>query len=394
MIGAVAWVAIGAAAFFVVHTEQQILDERAAVRAFDLHAREAVDALAEVRAGQQAYVAAGQGVAFWMPKVAARLDTATEIIAGLRQKASGANARAALSEAAGTVADFGDVDKRARDYIRSGQQLMAADVVFTEGGQTTANAARQVETARLAEHQALDWSEAAKRKTEAMAMAGAGLCATLVILLLGVLPARAGRSDSAEGADALEPAEQAAGDTLMLREAPRTGGAPVSSSASARAVSPVLKAAADLCTDFGRVKDLPELTQLLGRGADLMDASGLVVWLGSAAGADMRPVLAYGYSAQALARLPDVPRGANNAAAAAYRSGGMQIVLSRPGSASGAIVAPLLAPEGCIGALSAEIRSGGEVSDSVQALATLFAAQLAGALGATQAVEHRAAGNM
>ena len=66
---------------------------------------------------------------------------------------------------------------------------MAADVVFTEGGETAAAAARQVERARLAEHQALDASEGAQHRLEAMAMVGAGALAALVIALL-VLPTR------------------------------------------------------------------------------------------------------------------------------------------------------------------------------------------------------------
>ena len=45
-----------------------------------------------------------------------------------------------------------------------------------------------------------------------------------------------------------------------------------------------------------------------------------------------------------------------------------------------AIVAPLLAPDGCIGALAAEIKSGGEASDGVQSFAAIIAAQLAGVL--------------
>jgi GAF domain-containing protein len=78
-----------------------------------------------------------------------------------------------------------------------------------------------------------------------------------------------------------------------------------------------------------------------------------------------------------------VPRSADNAAAAAYRSGQLQIVLTRPGVAPGAVVAPLLAPDGCIGALTAEIRDGGETSEGVQALAAIFAAQLAGIVAAS-----------
>jgi hypothetical protein len=159
----------------------------------------------------------------------------------------------------------------------------------------------------------------------------------------------------------------------------------------------VLKAATDVVTEFGRVRDLDELTHALGRAAEVMDASGLMVWMGSATGSDLRPVLAHGYSAKMIERIPPVPRSADNAAAAAYRSGTLQIVMSRPGGSSGAVVAPILAVDGCIGALSAEIRSGGETSDSVQALAAIFAAQLAGVLAtaapAEEIQETRAAAN-
>ena len=122
------------------------------------------------------------------------------------------------------------------------------------------------------------------------------------------------------------------------------------------------------------------MTRILGRAADLLDASGLMVWMGTTSGGDLRPVLAHGYSSQMLARIPPVARSADNAAAAAYRSGTLQIVLSRPGVSIGAVVAPILSADGCIGALSAEIRGGGETSELVQALAAIFASHLAGVL--------------
>jgi hypothetical protein len=153
----------------------------------------------------------------------------------------------------------------------------------------------------------------------------------------------------------------------------------------------VLKAAARLCTEFGRANDVQDLKRTLGETADVMDASGLIVWLGDRSGGDLRPVLAHGYSSQALARMSSVPRSADNAAAAAYRSGQLQIVLARPGSANGAVVAPLLSPDGCIGAFTAEILSGSETSDGVQALAALVAAQLASALASSAAAADTAA---
>jgi hypothetical protein len=94
-------------------------------------------------------------------------------------------------------------------------------------------------------------------------------------------------------------------------------------------------------------------------------------------------VLAHGYSDQVLSLMRPVPRSADNAAAAAYRSGALQTVMARPGTPLGAVVAPLLAADGCIGALTAEVRDGGEQSEQVQALASIFAAQLAGILGAS-----------
>ena len=64
------------------------------------------------------------------------------------------------------------MDKRIRDYIKADAQLMAADIVFTEGGEAAAAAARHVEHARLEEQQSLDAFEAARRKQQAMAAAG------------------------------------------------------------------------------------------------------------------------------------------------------------------------------------------------------------------------------
>ena len=149
---------------------------------------------------------------------------------------------------------------------------------------------------------------------------------------------------------------------------------------TARPAGPVLRAASQLCTDLGRVSDLEELKQLVGQAADVMDASGIVIWISAADGTYVQPALSHGYPPHVMARMSRILRSADNAAAAAYRTGQMQIVLAHPGDSNGAVVAPLLSADGCIGAFSAEIRGGGESSESVQALAAIFAAQLAGVL--------------
>jgi CHASE3 domain sensor protein len=349
--GVLALIAIGAASFLLIRSEQQIGQQTAALRAFDQQVRDASAALVDARVGQQAYVAAGQGVAFWFGKTAAAVQSATDGLTALRQSA-GAAARTAIDEAAATVTEFSAIDKRARDYLKSGQQLMAGDVIFTEGSDAAATAIRQIETARQAQHQAADVDAAALRKRETLIAAAAAGIVLLIVLLL--IPIR-----RASEAGAVAQTGLSLSSSAVAPAAPMPVPVPIPP-LSPHAQASVFKAATDVVTDFGRVRDLDELTRVLGRAAEVMDASGLMVWVGSTTGADLRPVLAHGYSPEMIARIPPVPRSADNAAASAYRSGTLQIVLARPGGSSGAVVAPMLSADGCMGALSAEIRSGGE----------------------------------
>ncbi len=367
--GILAFLAVGAAAFLLNSSNQHIAQQAASLRAFDQHARDASDALVEARVSQQAYVAVGQGIPFWTGRASAALQSATTALTALHESA-GASARTALDEATATVVEFAAIDKRVRDYLKSGQQLMAGDVIFTEGSDAAATAVRQIETARLAEHQADETQVTGIRKQQMLTAAvAAGLVGVIVLLLIPV-PRSTVSETPAVSSSSMAPAT-----------------VEVAVPAPPRATGSMFKAATDVVTDFGRVRDLDELVRVLGRAADAMDASGLMVWAGSVDGSDLRPVLAHGYSAEMIARIPPVPRSADNAAAAAYRSGTLQIVVSRPGGSSGAVVAPILSADGCIGALSAEIRSGGETSDSVQALAIIFAAHLAGVIGTSPAAD-------
>lgn len=369
---------IGATTFLLIRSQQQIGRQAAALRAFDQQARDSSAVLVDARVSQQAYVAAGQGVAFWFEKTAAALQAATDGLTRLRESA-GPAARTALDAAAATVTEFSAVDQRARDYLKSGQLLMAGDVIFTEGSDAAATAVRQIETARQAQHQAADGEEAAARKQQALTAATAAGIVLLVVLLLIPVPRRRAAETVAATGLSISPAAVQAG--------PGTPAPAAVVPLARHAQGSVLKAATSVATDFGRVRDLDELSHLLGRAAEVMDATGLMVWMGSPNGADLRPVLAHGYSAEMIARIPPVPRSADNAAASAYRTGTLQIVLSRPGGTGGAVVAPILSADGCVGALSAEIRSGGETSESAQALATIFAAHLAGVLSAAPAAE-------
>src|SRR6185503_9094271 len=141
-------------------------------------------ALAELRAAQQAYVVGGQGVAFWVAKVATTGDTVSTNIETLQKSASAPVTRAALENAIKSLRQFTNADKRALEYINASQPLMAGDVIFTEGGQAAAGTAQHVEAARMAERQDVDAREASLRRQEAMIVAGSAVVLGLIVTLL------------------------------------------------------------------------------------------------------------------------------------------------------------------------------------------------------------------
>lgn len=384
ILGAVALLALGAAAYYVNQIEHQVTAARVADRAFDLSAREAANGVADLRVSQLAYVAAGTDVESWIPRVKETAGDVAKTLTELRSEATSGATSTALGKASDLMIEFASVDQRAREYLQSGQPLMASDVIFTEGNQGAADAAQQLSLARTAEHQAFETAEAGlRRQQEAVLGAGAAVAVLVVALLVLIGPRRTEHEAIETGslgiAHAASPAAPFPGADPNTGEDFRDARMP-SPYVTARPAGPVLRAAAQLCTDFGRVSDLDELKQLVGQAADLMDASGIVIWISGADRTYVQPALSHGYPPQVVARMSRILRSADNAAAAAYRTGQMQIVLARPGESNGAVVAPLLSADGCIGALSAEIRGGGESSESVQALAGIFAAQLAGVL--------------
>ena len=139
---------------------------------------------------------------------------------------------------------------------------------------------------------------------------------------------------------------------------------------------PILAEAARLCTELAQVADTDQLRQLLGRASSLLRAPGIVVWLGGVNGQSLRPAFSHGYSQQTLARMQAIGRDDENAVSAAYRSGKLQAVAAGE-QGSAALVAPLLAPAGCIGAMAVEVGRGADQDPGQRALAELIAAQLA-----------------
>ena len=143
---------------------------------------------------------------------------------------------------------------------------------------------------------------------------------------------------------------------------------------------PNLSAVANLCTQLAKVLAIRDVGPLLESAASLLDAIGVVVWLWDPQAAALRPALAHGYPDDMLAKMPKVRRDTDNATAASFRSAQTRIVNSTDNT-SGAVVVPLLTPDGCVGVFAVELRPGGEQQESVRALAAILAAQLATSLG-------------
>jgi hypothetical protein len=140
-----------------------------------------------------------------------------------------------------------------------------------------------------------------------------------------------------------------------------------------------LTAAADVCTAISRLTSADQLPALLTRIATVIDASGIILWMG--AGEELLAAAAHGYDPRVIGRLGAIPRSADNATAAAWRTGQVGFV---PGDvmSNGAIVAPLFGQENCIGVLAAEVRHGRETDAATRAVTAMIAAQLSTALSA------------
>ena len=187
--------------------------------------------------------------------------------------------------------------------------------------------------------------------------------------------------ETADAAPLQPPAEpEAAVETDVAAPAPKLVMIPPPDAApesrrDVRAFERSVAAAARLCTRIACVRDDQDLGSVLADAVGVLDARGVILWIWDPDRDAIFPGLAHGYPAELVARLPEVDRLADNAIAAAFCCGQKQVVRGTS-DATGAFVAPLLTPDGCVGALALEFANGGEQHELVQALATILTAQL------------------
>ena len=321
------------------------------------------ETIAGIGAAQQSYVAPGQLDEPWFERTSTLLDQLSIDI----EQAPASLRSPDAAEAVRTLADSTDAliaaDVRMRRNLGLGQDLMASDVIFSDGHNIVdamIDRLRDLQAAERASHQA---ELATLIRQRWIAFGAAAALWVVGLLALAKIPAAASAPAAVrrEPADVSQPvsAEPLAGQRSHVEQGPPLDLAQV----------------AGLCTDLSRVTTPAALPDLLGRAAQVLDASGVILWIG--AGEQLFAVMGHGYGQDVLARLTPLARDAENAAAAAWRTGRLTVVGATGPAHKGAIVAPLFGLHACLGVLAAEVRHGAERNPATQALATMIAAQLA-----------------
>jgi hypothetical protein len=414
--------ALGVTAYLYWMGQALALGEAASARAFETAAYSVSRTLLDVRSAQQAYVAAGQGGEFWTKRVSDGLASVRSGISSLREAALSPEAQSELDAAASMIRDFTQLDRKVTNFARGGQHLMAADLIFADGHDLTAAALASVDQARAAEAAARDAAADTFRRRQLFALAAAACAALLSVLLLAPVPepeptlaslARSApspppaRVPTATASPVPTEGEGWAPPKRVALDAPRivTPALPVAPTmrpddpparepveSPLMAVPPTAAAGqpeapstdftdlARLCTDLACVVDTRALPELLERAAALLDASGIILWIADPDGRELNPIFAQGYAPQLVTRLGTIPRGAENATAAAFRTSLVQTVKADSIS-DGAIAAPLVTPVGCVGVMAAEVRHAKETQGDALAAAAIVAAQLATLVG-------------
>jgi hypothetical protein len=388
-------VVLAGAGYEVWNEEAQVRSTISASRSFEEALWSASRSLLEIKSAQPGYVAAGQGDEYWSSRVDGLVASTRDRLTALRTAARVPVAQAEIDSAASAIDDFEQMDRRAREYARGGQRLLASDLVFTDGIEKIDGAVASLERARSLEAGAREESVGQGRRAQLVTIGAAAAAGFILLALLTPLPYEPLPAKAIAGKPATAPAQAAPEPSAPARKrapapagsaagkpagvaAPPTEAAVQAGRPSAAAPPPGvdLGALAALCTDLARVLDTRALPGALERAARVLDATGIVIWVVDPDGRELAPVLAHGYPQNLVTRMGSIPRDAENVTAAAFRTGLVQTVKGNNAS-PGAIAAPLLTPAGPIGVMAAEVLHDGERREAVRAVAGILAAQLA-----------------
>lgn len=339
-------------AFFIWTIDQRTMSALAAASETSARLMHIGDLIAGIGTAQQSYVAPGQLDEPWFERTTRLTSELSREIGRTSEMLHAAEASDLIRELRTSIDTLRATDGRTRQNLQLGQDLMASDVIFSEGRNlldAMSASVRRLDTAERSQLRATV-SDLTRQRWITLGVAAA-------LWLTGLLTLAAAGRQTAVATHGPEHAPQSLPDPQPRRQREGVD----------------LTAAANVCTDLSRITTTSALPGLLGRAAGVLDASGLILWIG--AGNQLFAVLGHGYDEEMLVRLGRIEREAENAAATAWRTGQMIVVPAAATGGRGAIVVPLFGLHSCIGVLSVEVRHS-EDSPAVQAVATMIAAQL------------------
>ncbi len=314
----------------------------------------------DISSAQQAYVAPGQPDQPWRERSATLLQQFADDAAALRLRLRSAESARVIDDLGRGLQALITIDGAARQDLQDAQNLLAADLIFSQGRDTVSSLIATIRGLKAAEQQTSTLQYASLERQQWIIL---GSVATIWIVGLMLLTPLGPGSAAAVAAPT-----QPAFLTIQTEHA----GEPATAAIN-------LTAAADVCASLARISDTAALPEVLERAAAVLDARGIIVWMG--AGEELFPTLAYGYDDHFIGRLGPIPLNAENATADAWRSGKMRTVAG-DGLSHGAVATPLAGMSGCVGVFAAEVRHGRESDLATQAVAVMIAAQLASIVSA------------
>jgi hypothetical protein len=367
----------------VFTVEQTLSAERQQLSAIDTSIDEVLLTLSDVRGVLHAYVAPGQRSAAWETRSAALFDKLRQQLIHL-DAAADASGRS-LSDSLDNLDQITAAEKRVQRYLDFSQPLLAGDVIFTEIRDLVDATGQQVSSVREAlRHDATGRIETARRE-QATFIGGGVLFWVALALLLALIPAA-----RAQTTDASQPAAAARSEAFDLSLTPREAAAQTPAIAEVAAPTAVAavalapepdpdalrwQALSAICTELAPVNELSALPPAFSRACDILGAKDAIVWVASADGTMLNPVVSHGFEPRLLARIGSIPCDSVNLTAAAFRDGRPHQSIASA-SAPGALAVALKGSSGPLGVFSAELQPEREVAEAVD-LATILAAQIA-----------------
>jgi len=365
LLAVLAIVAASAAAYRVVQDERQLAVGVTSTRSAEFTAQTALTTVEDLKASLHAYVAPGQGLAFWAARGGLLLDKLRSSLLELDTAVTAAGG--SMAESLDSVDRLAAAEQRARDHVRSAQALLAGDVIFNDARDLLDGLRIQIARVRDQISSASSTRQTALRREQMLLTGGAVGVLALVMLLLVPVSAPA----APEHPPALAPAPNASFG-VASRTAPAAPGAPG------------VAALAELCGDIAAVSESSQLEPLLDRARQLLSARGVIVWLRSPDGLELHSVAASGYDARVLARLGPIHRETGNLTADAFRENTPK-TSAAAGTTPAALAIPLPSPEGAAGVFAAELAAGVDIDDVRLPAARVIAAQLGLLLGSVPA---------